>query len=972
MNKTNLKHQPLQITITSLFILITIVLGAVLTLQNYRKTSDIILGSADKLYTQFAKEIYLDFEMTYSPLTAALQLIGQSAIVDTKTLEQRLEHLGTFKTLLENTPSSYEAVIAFPDADVFMAALLNDELKRAYYRAPEAATLLVLSVDTSDDGERTLTSIFFNNDLVEISRTVEPTDFDPFSRPWYVQATDRPSATRPYLFHGINIVGLAAMVKATKPGVVVSMGITLDSLAGKISGYQITPRSEVALINAEGETFAYRDSRNIIIESNNDQTRLATMDQLDSDVLRYLSKHIKAAEQNLDFEFNGERWVGSTRIIGRPGGVDLYALMISPVDELLSDAVAIRWQSLITTLIVILLVLPVIWYAARKISLPLKSLAGETQRLARFEFSQIKRVPSHIREVEELDVAINMMSTTINKFINLINSLAGEQNLDALLNSITHETRLISRADGALTYLYDETEDLMKASVLYADSDEPQPTDALPVLSMEDCKQLLGGQGSLTTQLVQLDRNSDGLLTPLLDIFDSPSLQVLVIPLANRNQELIGLLSFVFRQDKEIAGDSDDARIAFVEALSGFAAVTLESRQMLHMQEALLDAFIKLIAGAIDAKSPYTGGHCQRVPEITLLLAQAACDSDDPRFRDFSLGDKEWKALEIACWLHDCGKVTTPEYVVDKSTKLETIYDRIHEVRMRFEVLKRDAIIRYWQQLSEGGEEQVLKDELDNELQTLDDEFAFIAECNEGGEFMAEDKIERLNRIAERTWTRTLDDRAGISWEEMGRKNRTEQQELPVEEQLLADKPEHIIERAESERMPDDNPWNFRLDTPEHKYNRGELYNLSIARGTLSREERFKINEHMVQTIVMLTKLPYPKHMKDVPDIAGCHHETLDGKGYPRRLVKEQIPFTGRMMAIADIFEALTASDRPYKKAKKLSEAIRIMGFMKKDSHIDPDLFELFLTSGTYLQYAEKFLDPEQIDEVDIQAYIEN
>jgi hypothetical protein len=235
---------------------------------------------------------------------------------------------------------------------------------------------------------------------------------------------------------------------------------------------------------------------------------------------------------------------------------------------------------------------------------------------------------------------------------------------------------------------------------------------------------------------------------------------------------------------------------------------------------------------------------------------------------------------------------------------------------------------------------------------------------------MADEKIERLNKIAERTWTRTLDDCIGISWEELNRKKRTDQSELPVEEKLLSDKTEHIIERSDNERIPDDNPWNFKLDTPEYKYNRGELYNLGIKSGTLSEEERFKINEHMVQTIVMLTKLPYPKHLKDVPDIAGCHHETLDGKGYPKRLTKEQTPITGRMMTIADIFEALTASDRPYKKAKKLSEAIKILSFMKKDNHIDPDLFELFLTSGAYLEYANNFLDPEQIDEIDISEYV--
>jgi len=309
--------------------------------------------------------------------------------------------------------------------------------------------------------------------------------------------------------------------------------------------------------------------------------------------------------------------------------------------------------------------------------------------------------------------------------------------------------------------------------------------------------------------------------------------------------------------------------------------------------------------------------------------------------------------------------------VVDKATKLETIYDRIHEVRMRFEVLKRDAEIDYWQQIANGGDKMALEKTLTRNLQQLDDDFAFIAECNEGGEFMSDDKIERLNQIAQRTWKRTLDDNIGISWEEAKRKSRSKKQVLPADENLLADKPEHIIEREEYERIPEDNPWGFKLDVPECKYNRGELYNLSVSRGTLSAEERYKINDHMTQTIMMLEKLPYPKHLRDVPKIAGGHHETMDGKGYPKRLSRDDMSLTARMMAIADIFEALTASDRPYKKAKTLSEAIRIMSFMRNDNHIDPDLFKLFLTSGIYKKYGERFLDPEQIDDVDISEYLD-
>jgi len=396
----------------------------------------------------------------------------------------------------------------------------------------------------------------------------------------------------------------------------------------------------------------------------------------------------------------------------------------------------------------------------------------------------------------------------------------------------------------------------------------------------------------------------------------------------------------------------------------------MESRQLLKMQKNLLQSFIELIASAIDAKSPYTGGHCQRVPELTKMLAAAACDSQDPRFETFSLSDDEWEELHIAAWLHDCGKVTTPEYVVDKSTKLETIYDRIHEIRMRFEVLKCDAEIDYWQQLSKGSDAQQLESELEAKLAQLDDDYAFVAKCNEGGEFMADEKIARLNEIAATTWRRTLSDRIGVSWEEGLRKQRSPESELPTQEPLIADKEEHVIYRNEDEVISDDNPWDFKLDTPQHRYNRGELYNLSVARGTLANEERFKINDHMVQTIIMLNQLPFPKHLRNVPSIAGGHHETMIGTGYPKKLHREDMSLTARMMAIADIFEALTAADRPYKKAKTLSESIRIMSFMKKDQHIDPDLFELFLQSGVYLEYAKKFLAEAQIDEVDIAEYV--
>ncbi len=394
----------------------------------------------------------------------------------------------------------------------------------------------------------------------------------------------------------------------------------------------------------------------------------------------------------------------------------------------------------------------------------------------------------------------------------------------------------------------------------------------------------------------------------------------------------------------------------------------IEVQGLQEAQKKLLDSFIELIAGAIDAKSKYTGGHCNRVPILANMLGKAASESGEGIFEDFQLSERDAHELNIAAWLHDCGKVVTPEYVVDKATKLETIYNRIHEIRNRFEIIHRDLTIESLQRIIAGEEKASVEQWLAEEHAKLQEEFAFIAKANVGGEFMRDEDQQRVRDIGKREWTRYFDDRLGLSSEEL-RLIGDEAAETPARETLLADKPRHIIPREhfdydEYERM------GFKMPVPDALYNRGEIFNLTIAKGTLTYEERFKINEHMVMTIKMLEQLPFPDHLKNVPLYAGAHHETMIGTGYPRQLTKDDMPIPSRIMAIADVFEALTAADRPYKDAKTLSMSIKIMSFMVKDQHLDRDIFELFLKSGVYKQYAEAYLKPEQIDEVDIDQYL--
>ncbi|MDX1571271.1 MAG: HD domain-containing phosphohydrolase [Xanthomonadales bacterium] len=581
-------------------------------------------------------------------------------------------------------------------------------------------------------------------------------------------------------------------------------------------------------------------------------------------------------------------------------------------------------------------------------------------------------------------------NATFKRLIKVGIALSAEKDLDTLMEMILLEAKDLAHADGGTVYRRTK-EDKLQFEIIRNDTlgmarggTTGEQIDIPPVeMYLED--------GTPNESQIVSYAALSGETLNVKDAYDSSEFDftgtkrfdegtgyrttsVLTVPLKNNKDRVIGVLQLLNARDSdtgEVIEFTDEVQ-PLVEALASQAAVALDNASLIEQLEHLMESFITLMASAIDAKSPYTGGHCQRVPQLTEMLTKAVCESDAPPFRDFDLDETEWRELHIAGWLHDCGKVTTPEYVVDKATKLETISDRIHEIRTRFEVVKRERVIEYQNKLLAGeGDPDQLKAELDEQLASLDDDFEFIARCNLGGEFMAQELVDRVHQIAEIEWTRTLDDRLGVSQAELKRRSKEPARPVPCKEKLLADRVDHLIEHDVPVHSADpDNPYGFKVEVPEYKYHRGELHNLCISRGTLSDEERFKINDHIVQTIVMLESLPLPDHLKRIPEIAGGHHEKMDGTGYPRKLEGGDMSIPARVMAIADVFEALTAADRPYKPPKTLSDSIRIMSFMVKDDHLDPELFRLFLESGVYKDYAMQFLEPTQIDEVNIKDYL--
>ena len=392
----------------------------------------------------------------------------------------------------------------------------------------------------------------------------------------------------------------------------------------------------------------------------------------------------------------------------------------------------------------------------------------------------------------------------------------------------------------------------------------------------------------------------------------------LTVPMKNHEDEIIGVLQLINAKDRHsgatVAFSEADQRLA--QSLASQAAVALTNRQLINQLEGLFESFINLINAAIDDKSPYTGGHCQRVPMLTMMLADAASETDEGPLAGFALTDQDRYELKIAGLLHDCGKVTTPVHVVDKATKLQTIFDRIALIDTRFEILKRDAelaALRSKLSTPENrlGEWEKAERALKARLRQIDEDRQFLRFCNFGSEAMREEDSQRVKDIS-----------ATYRW-----------------------------------RDGDGNEADFLTAD--------EITNLTIRSGTLTPEERQIINHHIEVTIKMLESLPWPKHLKNVAEYAGGHHERMDGKGYPRGLTRDQMSVQARVMGIADIFEALTARDRPYKKGKTLTESLQILGRFKLNGHIDPDLFDIFVCKKVYLKYAKQFLDPDQIDEVD-------
>jgi len=719
---------------------------------------------------------------------------------------------------------------------------------------------------------------------------------------------------------------LLTLGKTTLTGDVIEVESPISEIERIFNEFKPTESTRLSMVDLNGTVWA--DSAGLTGQQD-DKAAANGTSSIQNGIRKYIEQYLKTRTSDIrqqkievkEGKLTSRNWLFAIAELPGVGMKEKGALMVLalPSNEVFAAPLATVRQAQWITLAMVMTTLPLIWLLTQSVTRPIRRLSRQANAIRRFNFEHELLSPSLITEVNELDIALAQMRQTIQQFLKTTTALASEQDLEILLTLVVQSAVTNSLAAGALLTWSSgkETTSDEQRTLQYPEGFEPQ----------------------------QLHSN-------------------IHVPLLSRDGTTKGQLELFFKQKPQ------EEQIAFCQALAGSATVALETASLIQVQKELFDSLITMVAGAIDAKSPYTGKHCSRVPILTQWLAEVACSSNHGVFASFQLSSNEWEALRLAAWLHDCGKITTPEHVVDKATKLETIYNRIHEVRMRFELIKKEAETQFWKQCFQGGSKEDLLPKLQNTHRILDEEFAFIANCNLGGEAMQQKELDRIQTIAQRTWIRTLDDRLGLSMEERKRGAAEAPASLPCEEPLLADKTIHRFARPEQSMQDSEKFSRFNLVIPELIENNGELHNLSIQRGTLNEEERSRINLHIVETILILESMNFPAHLADVPAIAGAHHERVDGAGYPLGLKVDEMPAQARMMAIADVFEALTASDRPYKAAKPLSVAMNIMVGMVNDHHLDADLFRLFVEQGIHRRYANQFLQSDQIDALDDEALL--
>lgn len=958
MPPKKIKTLPLHVHMFIMFVTLVLLVCGVQIWITQTSLNKVLLEANENLFERIASETRSNMSFHFGPTFSIVDAYSSGELIRETDPDKRFAFAPELMSLLSAHRHVLSFKAAFPDGEwLAVARIYNGELRKRM-NVDDVAEFAAFSYNVNT---KELVQKSYDAQLVMLdTQVLKGIVIDPRIANWFKSSSPiQAQVSEPYFMPIIGRSGITIHRKSIN-GTAFGADILLEEVSEVLRDSDENRDALRVMYDDDFNVYGYSQPELFKVR---DALRLRTilkLSDINHPLISSTANVVEFGPVAKEINYEGEKWVVKIDRVRGTRDQMFNLVMAVKSEHLLKESNLVARRSIIGSLIALLAVLPCIYFASQWLARPIRQATKKAKSIENFKFNAVSQHRSRVSEIKEMSDSLRSMQSTIKRFLSLTNSMAKEDDLERLLALVCQETAEATDSNSSYLYLLSTDETLLEPRFVSIRSQgvlDPLKQPAIPLTDP-----------LIEQEVHQFFQLKQPVFTRYTDVRtyvprESESDNTLFIPLINRKQQVIGALGLGFDDAHENTVLLENRE--YLETLAAYASVTIETQTMINDQRALLDSFIQVMAGAIDTKSPYTGTHCQKVPVLTEMLTLAAQQQTHGKYADFSLNDEEWQELHMAAWMHDCGKVTIPEHIIDKSTKLETIYNRIHEIRTRFEVLKRDEeLSMYRQRFADAISEQERR-QLQAKLEKLDQEFDLIAEINLGSEFLDENKLNQLEQIATRTWQTTIDRRKGLSWEELARFD-NQHIDVPRTEPVLADHHDQLVPWEKEPKRES----RFVLQAGAYQNNQGEMYNLSVRKGTLNSEERYIINSHMIETIRMLESLPFPRHMKNVPLLAGSHHEKMDGTGYPLGTKASDLPLPARAMAIADVFEALTSCDRPYKKAKKLSEALRIMSFMVRDSHLDGDLFELFLTSGVYLDYAQKNIDHSQIDEIHIEDYL--
>jgi len=902
----------IRVVMTVMMVIAITLTSATLIGVNWIGSRTLLLNAAAEKAEMTSQITEQHVQHIVGPAEALLRVLALDPVVNATTLNDRIQRLRVFTTDLRANLILTSVYIGYDNGDYFAVSPLNQSALRKSYHAPARARYVIRTALGQDGQKREHILLFYDQNLNLIEQRNAPDYvYDPRQRPWYSNAIASAdiAISKPYIYTDAPLMGITLSMQSSNPHAIVAMDLPLVGIKDALQRVIITPNSQIALVDSEGGIIAANTSSfGSKPVSTSHLSRLPTVQTLgNTPLLRLWQQQLQ--HQVLSYRIDHQEWLGRRIPLSQYHDMGMQLLIATPTKELLKDLNAHSRKMVLIAICLGILLLALGAWLGHRIGQIIEQHIQRVRQMSNFDFSRPAPDFTLLYEAFQLTDVTDDVSRTIEALLKISQVLQAEPQIDTMLDQVLNLFVEAARCESGAVYLYRHKEKRWNKSAACG-----------PQENLDEIAIRLYSEPDL-----RLDRNA----------------KCQAFAIRGRDGSILGHVIL------KHAGDSEHTSrdfLIFSERLTGMLAIPIETRQLIESQKALLDAFILVLADAIDTKSAHTGGHCRRVPELAMMIVDRLSTETQGQFADFQCNHDDREAFRLAAWLHDCGKITTPEHIIDKATKLETIYNRIHEIRTRFEVLWRDAQIASLEAQLAGTDKATAEAQRNARYAQLIDDFAFVAQSNVGSEFLNDDVIARLEQIAEQTWLRHFDDRLGLSSLELSRCDTTSTTPLPATERLLADKPEHLIPWDEAlkpvvERDDPRNTYGFDMQLPSYQRNSGEIYNLSVRRGTLTNEDRFAINNHIVQTLIMLTKLPWPKHLQRIPDLATNHHERMDGKGYPRRLQGSQMSIEERVLALADVFEALTAADRPYKSAKTISESLTIMAKMCQENHLDRELF---------------------------------